>query len=112
MDRNFRPSWTGIIRLQTFTYYLAVTGDLVIPLSGVCCATRKEQYGQAYFGEVNYFNTESQIYHQYQASDMTNEDWDSPIVGCIIEDSQNNLWMDRGEGLNKYNLASRPIRMV
>lgn len=94
---------------RTFTYYLKRDRGLShSSIWSLLCDHQGTVWVGTYFGGVNYFNTESQIYHQYQASDMVNEGLSSPIVGCIIEDSQNNLWIGtEGGGLNKYNLASR-----
>lgn len=94
---------------RTFTYYLKHDRGLShSSIWSLLCDHQGTVWAGTYFGGVNYFNTESQIYHQYQALDMVNEGLSSPIVGCIIEDSQNNLWIGtEGGGLNKYNLASR-----
>lgn len=57
-----------------------------------------------YFGGLNYFNPENQIYRHYQPATQEEEGLSSPIVGCITEDSQHNLWIStEGGGLNKYN---------
>lgn len=57
-----------------------------------------------YFGGINYFNPDNQIYNHYQISDQEEEGLSSSIIGCITEDSQNNLWIStEGGGLNKYN---------
>lgn len=57
-----------------------------------------------YFGGVNYFNPNNQIYHHYQESVNKEEGLSSSIIGCITEDSQQNIWITtEGGGLNKYN---------
>ena len=109
MDRNFDGLNRYHPSTRTFTYYLKHDRGLShSSIWSLLCDHQGTVWAGTYFGGVNYFNTESQIYHQYQASDMVNEGLSSPIVGCIIEDSQNNLWIGtEGGGLNKYNLASR-----
>lgn len=99
---------------QTFTYYLKHEKGLShSSIWSLLCDHQGSIWAGTYFGGVNYFNPESQIYHQYRTSDVANEGLSSPIVGCIIEDGQNNLWIGtEGGGLNKYNLTSHQIRMV
>jgi signal transduction histidine kinase/ligand-binding sensor domain-containing protein/DNA-binding response OmpR family regulator len=57
-----------------------------------------------YFGGVNYFNPDYEIYTHYKVS---NEEWrglSSPIVGKMTEDDNNNLWIcTEGGGVNVYN---------
>ncbi len=93
---------------QTFTYYLKHEKGLShSSIWSLLCDHQGSIWAGTYFGGVNYFNPESQIYHQYRTSDVANEGLSSPIVGCIIEDGQNNLWIGtEGGGLNKYNLTS------
>ena len=57
-----------------------------------------------YFGGVNYFNPDNQIYHHFQQSTEEEEGLSSSTIGCIAEDNQQNLWIStEGGGLNKYN---------
>lgn len=54
-----------------------------------------------YFGGVNYFNPECEIFTRYGTSDRIGEGLSSPIVGKIVEDGSHDLWIcTEGGGLN------------
>ncbi len=57
-----------------------------------------------YFGGVNYFNPEYEIYTRFEASTEESKGLSSPIVGHMLEDKEHNLWIaTEGGGLNKYD---------
>lgn len=57
-----------------------------------------------YFGGVNYFNPEYEIYSHYRVSDIEREGLSSPIVGRMLEDDNGRLWIcTEGGGVNVYN---------
>lgn len=94
---------------QTFTRYQKRENGLShSSVWSILCDHQGSIWVGTYFGGVNYFNPESQIYHQYQAAKTESEGLSSPIVGRITEDSQHNLWIGtEGGGLNKYDPKSR-----
>ncbi|MGG6547443.1 UNVERIFIED_CONTAM: hypothetical protein NY100_18775, partial [Prevotella sp. 15_C9] len=64
-----------------------------------------------YFGGVNYFNPEYEIYTRYKASIHEKEGLSSPVVGRTIEDKNGNLWIGtEGGGLNFYNRRTREFK--
>lgn len=68
----------------------------------------KDQQGSlwigTYFGGVNYFNPEYEIYTHYRVSDIEKKGLSSPIVGRILEDNNGLLWIcTEGGGVNVYN---------
>ena len=64
-----------------------------------------------YFGGVNYFNPEYEIYTRYKVGDTEKEGLSSPIVGRMTEDKDGNLWIcTEGGGVNVYNRKSNTYR--
>ena len=64
-----------------------------------------------YFGGVNYFNPQSQIYRHFQENKAENAGLSAPIVGCITEDSLHNIWIGtEGGGITKYNPQSNTFQ--
>lgn len=61
-----------------------------------------------YFGGVNYFNTEADIFRYYGARSSNSSYLSFPYVGNMIEDKHGNLWIcTEGGALNCMNLATR-----
>ncbi|MBR8704266.1 hybrid sensor histidine kinase/response regulator transcription factor [Bacteroides pyogenes] len=57
-----------------------------------------------YFGGVNYFNPEYEIYTRYKVGQTEKEGLSSPIIGRMIEDKAGNLWIcTEGGGVNVYD---------
>lgn len=57
-----------------------------------------------YFGGVNYFNPEYEIYTRYKMEKTEKEGLSSSIVGRMTEDKHGNLWIcTEGGGVNVYN---------
>lgn len=65
-----------------------------------------------YYGGVNYFNPESDIFTRYHADDDKKENRLSySFVGNMIEDKDHNLWVcTEGGGLNKLDRKSNKIK--
>ena len=64
-----------------------------------------------YFGGVNYFNPEYEIYTRYKVGDTEKEGLSSPIVGRMTEDKDGNLWIcTEGGGVNVYNRKNNTYR--
>ncbi|MEI8087751.1 MAG: two-component regulator propeller domain-containing protein, partial [Paludibacter sp.] len=57
-----------------------------------------------YFGGINYFNPEYEIYTFYKPSNVESQGLSFPVVGKMIEDKYSNVWIaTEGGGLNMYN---------
>ena len=57
-----------------------------------------------YFGGVNYFNPDYEIYTVYRPSEFEGEGLSGPVVGNMLEDKSGNLWIcTEGGGLNKLD---------
>lgn len=64
-----------------------------------------------YFGGVNYFNPEYEIYTHYKVSDKKSEGLSSNIVGRMSEDRHGNLWIcTEGAGVNVYNREKKTFQ--
>lgn len=76
---------------------------------------RKDNQGTlwlgTYFGGVNYFNPEYEIYTRYSYSSNEKKGLSNPVVGRTIEDKNGNLWIGtEGGGLNYYNRRTREFK--
>ncbi|MDE6349150.1 MAG: response regulator [Bacteroides sp.] len=64
-----------------------------------------------YFGGVNYFNPEYEIYNRYTYSSEEKKGLSSPVVGRTVEDKDGNLWIGtEGGGLNYYNRRTHEFK--
>ena len=64
-----------------------------------------------YFGGVNYFNPEYEIYTRYSYSSNEKQGLSNPVVGRTIEDKNGNLWIGtEGGGLNYFNRRTREFK--
>ncbi|EJX06471.1 two-component system sensor histidine kinase/response regulator, hybrid (one-component system) [gut metagenome] len=64
-----------------------------------------------YFGGVNYFNPDKQIYREYQTSAIEHLGLSAPIIGRILEDKEENLWIcTEGGGLTRYNTKTQTYK--
>uniref|UniRef100_A0AB33IT60 histidine kinase n=1 Tax=Prevotella sp. GTC17253 TaxID=3236793 RepID=A0AB33IT60_9BACT len=64
-----------------------------------------------YFGGVNYFNPEFEIYNYFRQGKSPAEGLSSPIVGSMTEDDQKHLWIcTEGGGLNMYDRNTGQIK--
>ena len=65
----------------------------------------------SYFGGVNWFNPDHNIYTLYHHSTIEGEGLSHPIVGCIKEDKYGNLWIaTEGGGVNYLDRKSGHIK--
>ncbi|WP_140936794.1 hybrid sensor histidine kinase/response regulator transcription factor [Sphingobacterium lumbrici] len=68
------------------------------------CDKQNTIWAGTYFGGVNYFNPEKQVYDEYRQSSKEGYGLSSGIISRMIEDKNNNLWIcTEGGGLNTYN---------
>lgn len=72
-----------------------------------------------YYGGVNYFNPETDIFTVYAANNSRNDCLNYPFVGNMVEDKDNNIWIcTEGGGLNfstgkrRNSPTSWPMRIV
>jgi signal transduction histidine kinase/DNA-binding response OmpR family regulator len=64
-----------------------------------------------YFGGVNYFNPNYEIYTRYKQSNIEKEGLSFPVVGNMLEDDRNNLWIcTEGGGVNVYNRKTKTFK--
>ena len=61
-----------------------------------------------YYGGVNYFNPETDIFTVYDANNTRNDCLDYPFVGKMVEDKDNNIWIcTEGGGLNFFDRKTK-----
>ena len=64
-----------------------------------------------YYGGVNYFNPEKEIFKHYTANPTREDCLDYPFVGHMVEDRDGNIWIcTEGGGLNMLNRQSRTFK--
>ena len=64
-----------------------------------------------YFGGVNYFNPEYEIFNLFQVSETEEDGLSHPIVGKIIEAKNESIWIcTEGGGLNHYDMINRRFK--
>lgn len=82
--------------------------------SSIWCIVKDEQgtlFLGTYFGGVNFFNPEYELYTRYKAGSSEREGLSSPIIGRMIEDQKGNLWVcTEGGGVNVYNKNERTFK--
>lgn len=82
--------------------------------SSIWCIVKDEQgtlWLGTYFGGVNYFNPEYEIYTRYKVGATEKEGLSSPIVGRMTEDKDGNLWIcTEGGGVNVYDRKKNTYR--
>lgn len=80
----------------------------------IWCMTRDTQgniWLGSYFGGVNWFNPEYEVYTWYKPSATEGEGLSFPVVGCIQEDKRGNLWIaTEGGGVNYLDRRSGRTR--
>lgn len=75
------------------------------------CDQQGTIWAGTYFGGVNFFNPQKQIFREYQASPKESEGLSSPIVSRIIEDDKGNFWIGtEGGGVNMYNAETHTYK--
>lgn len=61
-----------------------------------------------YFGGINYYNPEANIYTYYYPNPNSSKNINFPIVGKMAEDKNGNLWIcTEGGGLNFYDRSNK-----
>ncbi len=77
----------------------------------LCLDRQGTIWAGTYYGGVNYFNPESDIFSHY-VDDPTREDClNYPFVGHMIEDKEGNIWIcTEGGGLNRLDRKKRTFR--
>lgn len=82
--------------------------------SSIWCIVKDKQgtlWLGTYFGGINYFNPEYEIYTRYNYSPEEKKGLSNPVVGRTIEDKEGNLWIGtEGGGLNYYNRRTREFK--
>lgn len=82
--------------------------------SSIWCLVKDNQgtlWMGTYFGGVNYFNPEYEIYTRYIYSPVESKGLSNPVVGRTIEDNDGNLWIGtEGGGLNYYNRRTHQFK--
>lgn len=104
-------TFKGLNRYQKsigrFDNYVANNDTESLTHSSIWCIVKDAQgtlWLGTYFGGVNYFNPEYEIYTRYKATDTEQEGLSSPIIGRMIEDKNGNLWIcTEGGGVNVYD---------
>ena len=75
------------------------------------CDQQGTIWAGTYFGGINYFNPQKQIFREYKASPKESEGLSSPIVSHITEDDNGNLWIGtEGGGVNVYNTETQTYK--
>lgn len=97
-----------------FTIYTSGQDKGSLPHSSIQCIMKDSQgtiWTGGYFGSINYFNPEFEIYTHYNVSNNEKEGLSSPVIGRMIEDKDNNLWIcTDGGGLNFYDRKNDTFR--
>ncbi len=97
-----------------FDNYVADNGTESLTHSSIWCIVKDAQgtlWLGTYFGGVNYFNPEYEIYTRYKATDTEKDGLSSPIIGRMTEDKDGNLWIcTEGGGVNVYNREEGTFR--
>lgn len=82
--------------------------------SSIWCIVKDNQgtlWLGTYFGGVNYFNPEYEIYTRYTYSSSEEKGLSNSIVGRCVEDKNGNLWIGtEGGGLNYYDRHTRKFK--
>lgn len=71
---------------------------------GLYCDNQGTIWAGTYYGGVNLFNPQKQVYQEYSSSLKEEDGLSSGIISRIIEDKKGNLWIGTdGGGINKYD---------
>lgn len=97
-----------------FTCYTSGQDKGDLTHSSIQCIIKDNQgtiWTGGYYGSINYFNPEYEIYTHYNASNNEKEGLSSPVIGRMTEDKDNNLWIcTDGGGLNFYDRKTNTFR--
>lgn len=97
-----------------FTSYTSGQDKGDLTHSSIQCIIKDNQgtiWTGGYYGSINYFNPEYEIYTHYNVSNNEKEGLSSPVIGRMTEDKDNNLWIcTDGGGLNFYDRKTKTFR--
>ncbi|MEA4936393.1 MAG: two-component regulator propeller domain-containing protein [Paludibacter sp.] len=111
-EDNFGNYWIGTfkglnkldISTGQFTLYQKDKRLYSLSNSSVVCISKDQQgtlWIGTYYGGINMFNPEYEIYKYYYADDSTPGRMSSPFAGRMLEDKNSNIWLaTEGGGLN------------
>lgn len=111
-------TFKGLDRYQKssgrFDNYVADNDTESLTHSSIWCIVKDTQgtlWLGTYFGGVNYFNPEYEIYTRYKVADKEQEGLSSPIIGRMTEDKNGDLWIcTEGGGVNVYHRKEGTFR--
>lgn len=121
-EDNVGNIWIGTINglnkynpsTDEFTLYTSGQNKGNLTHSSIQCLIKDNQgtiWTGGYFGSINYFNPEYEIYTHYDVSNNELKGLSSPVIGRMIEDKDNNLWIcTDGGGLNFYDRKKGTFR--
>ena len=121
-EDNFGNIWigtfTGLNRYnkatRLFQNHTANNAHEGLTHSSIWCIVKDPQgtlWLGTYFGGVNYFNPEYEIYTRYSYSLQEKDGLSNPVVGRMLEDKKGNLWIaTEGGGLNYYNRLTHEFK--
>ena len=82
--------------------------------TSVWCTTKDKQgniWIGTYYGGVNWFNPQHEVYTWYLPSEMSGKGLSNSIIGCIREDKNGNLWVaTEGGGINFIDRKTGKIK--
>lgn len=97
-----------------YTYTSRADQPESISHSSVWCITKDKQgtlWIGTYFGGINYFNPEYEIYTRYRIAYKETEGLSSSVIGCMTEDNAGNLWIaTEGGGITVYERKKKRFK--
>lgn len=97
---------------HTHSTYNDKQGDLTH--NSIWCIVKDHQgtlWLGTYFGGVNYFNPEFEIFNRYSVSNVESEGLSCPIVGKMVESPDGNLWIGtEGGGVDFYDRTTQKFK--
>ena len=97
-----------------FIHYLPSSMPGSLSNSSVYCIMKDHQgtlWVGTYFGGLNYFNPDYEIYSYYYPGGRKGEGLGYPVIGCMAEDRRGNLWIGtEGGGLTFYDRRRKTFK--
>lgn len=108
-------TFNGLNRYNKVTgLFQSIPQDNGLTHSSIWCIVKDIQgtlWMGTYFGGVNYFNSEYEIYTRYNSSFTRRQGLSFSIVGRMVEDKRGNLWIGtEGGGLNYYDRLTKEFK--